>query len=306
MPVYVATKEDSGLRLDFVMANKINRLSRSFINQLAGDGKITVNNKLSKPSHKLKIGDKINVDFDLATLDKVAKLKLPIIYEDEDCVVINKPEGILTHSKGSFNPEGTVASWLKERLLNHNSSITRYDPESSESPENSGHENGREGIVHRLDRGTSGVIICAKNQEAQKFLQKQFSQRLVKKTYIAAVRGTLNPPEAIIDIPIERNPKKPQTFRTGPNGKSAVTKYKTLKVGSNYSLVELCPQTGRTHQLRVHLKQLGHPVVGDSFYGGEQADRLYLHALKLEITLPGGQQRKFESPLPPEFNKMVK
>ena len=120
------------------MANKINRLSRSFINQLAGDGKITVNNKLSKPSHKLKIGDKINDDFDLATLDKVAKLKLPIIYEDEDCVVINKPEGILTHSKGVFNPEPTVASFIKLKLK--------------------GLTGERAGIVHRLDRRNSGAI----------------------------------------------------------------------------------------------------------------------------------------------------
>jgi RluA family pseudouridine synthase len=187
----------------------------------------------------------------------------------------------LTHSKGAFNPEPTVASWLGSRL--------------------SGMNGERAGIVHRLDRATSGVMICAKTPEALSWLQKQFSMRKVKKTYVAVVEGDLALPEAIIDMPIERNPKKPQTFRVGSNGKPAVTAYKVLQTSTGRSLIELRPTTGRTHQLRVHLAHIKHPVVGDTFYRGVNADRLLLHALSLEITLPNRQRKIFTAPLPAEF-----
>jgi 23S rRNA pseudouridine1911/1915/1917 synthase len=164
----------------------------------------------------------------------------------------------------------------------------------------------RAGIVHRLDRATSGVMICAKTETALKQLQKQFSERKTKKTYIAIIAGRLANPEAIIDMPIERNPKQPQTFRVGRQGKPAITQYKTLKVSDNYSLVELKPTTGRTHQLRVHLKHLGHPIVGDNLYGGMPADRLYLHALSLEITLPNRQRVTLKAPLPNAFSRVIK
>jgi RluA family pseudouridine synthase len=157
-----------------------------------------------------------------------------------------------------------------------------------------------------LDRATSGVIIGAKNAAALSWLQKQFSQRKVKKTYIAIVQGHLPNDHAIIDMPIERNPKKPQTFRVGAQGKAALTEYQVIKLNDTYSMLQLSPQTGRTHQLRVHLAHLGHPIVGDTLYGGKPAERLFLHALSLEITMPSRERKTFTAPLPELFGRIMK
>jgi RluA family pseudouridine synthase len=149
-------------------------------------------------------------------------------------------------------------------------------------------------------------MICAKNTEALSWLQKQFAQRRTKKTYLAVVKGGMNPEAAIIDMPIERNPKAPATFRVGEQGKPAKTTYRTLVSGKTHSLVELKPETGRTHQLRVHLAHQGHPIVGDTFYGGQSADRLYLHAAELELTILAGHERKvFRAAVPPEFQELA-
>ena len=163
----------------------------------------------------------------------------------------------------------------------------------------------RAGIVHRLDRGTSGVMIAAKTTEASSWLQKQFAQRRVKKVYVAVVHGSLEPEHAIIEMPIERNPKKPQTFRVGSNGKPAITEYTVVSSTDKLSLLELKPTTGRTHQLRVHLSEVGHPIVGDTFYGGLEGKRLYLHAKSLEITLPNRQRKVFVAPEPVEFDELL-
>ena len=149
-------------------------------------------------------------------------------------------------------------------------------------------------------------MICAKTPEALSWLQKQFSQRRVKKSYMALVEGVLKDEEAIIDMPIERNPKKPQVFRVGSNGKSAVTLYKVVKTDGERSLIELKPTTGRTHQLRVHLEHLGHPIVGDTFYGGKPAERLFLHAVSLELTLPNRERKTFKVPVPELFAQQLK
>jgi 23S rRNA-/tRNA-specific pseudouridylate synthase len=139
------------------------------------------------------------------------------------------------------------------------------------------------------------------------FMQKQFSQRKVKKTYMAIAEGQFSLPEAVIDMPIERNPKAPATFRVGHNGKPSVTRYRVIADNASYSLVELTPTTGRTHQLRVHLAEQGHPIVGDPLYGsGVFGDRLYLHALSLEITVPNRQRKVFTAPLPAEFDNFMK
>jgi 23S rRNA pseudouridine1911/1915/1917 synthase len=163
----------------------------------------------------------------------------------------------------------------------------------------------RPGIVHRLDRATSGVMICAKTPEALSWLQKQFHDRHSKKTYTAIVKGTPEPQEALIDMPIERNPKAPATFRVGANGKEAQTRYKVVRTSSKYSLLELQPRTGRTHQLRVHLAHQKHPIVGDTLYAGKPAERLYLHAHKLELTLPNGETKTFTAPIPEAFNSFL-
>jgi 23S rRNA pseudouridine1911/1915/1917 synthase len=269
------------LRLDQYVVQQL-PMSRVFAASLIKDGKVSINGQvITRPSQKLKPEDLVLIDYDPASLHMVPTIDLPIIYEDDDCVVIYKPVGVLSHSKGAFNPEGTVATWLESRLQDL--------------------EGDRAGIVHRLDRATSGVMILAKNKKAASWIQKQFSTRKVKKTYQAIVAGTLTPAEAFIDMPIERNPKQPSRFRTGVNGKPARTRYKVVQESGSYSLLELAPETGRTHQLRVHLKQLGHPIVGDTFYGGETADRLYLHAEKLELTLPNHSRQIFSADLPAAF-----
>jgi len=263
-------------------------LSRAFAARLIEDGKVTVNGMSQfKAGYKLREEDKVVVEYDAAQFEQIQHIELPVLYEDEDCVVINKPVGVLSHSKGTFNPEATVATWLRSRLT--------------------GLGGERGGIVHRLDRATSGVMICAKTPEALSWLQKQFAQRKVKKAYVAVICGQMNPLEAIIDMPIERNPKLPATFRVGSQGKEAKTAYRTAYYNGHYSLLELKPETGRTHQLRVHLSYFHHPIVGDTLYGGEPAERLYLHAKTLEITVLQNHERMvFEAPEPPEFREIIK
>lgn len=273
-------------RLDYLVAKKTG-VSRSMAVSLVESGSVKVYGKVStKPSQKFALDSELTVNMPKT---KPVPLKLKIIYEDDDCVVIDKPAGVLVHSKGAFNTESTVASWLLPMTKGFDKN------------------NNRAGIVHRLDRGTSGVMLCAKTPEALSFFQKQFSSRKVIKKYAALIEGLLEPPEAIIDIPIERNPKDPKRFKVSMNGKPARTAYMTdktfTKFGMEYSLLELTPKTGRTHQLRVHLKYMKHPIVGDDFYGGMNADRLYLHALSLEITLLGGKRKIFVSDLPSSFSK---
>ncbi|MCA9326995.1 RluA family pseudouridine synthase [Candidatus Saccharibacteria bacterium] len=275
-------------RLDQKVVELIPEISRSFAAKLIEDGKVTVNDDVqTKAGYKLREDDEVKVDYDTVELEQIPDIDLEVIYEDDDCVVVNKPVGVLTHSKGAYNPEATVATWLRARLK--------------------GLEGSRGGIVHRLDRATSGVMICAKTPEALSWLQKQFAQRKTKKTYAAVVQGQMKHEAAIIDMPIERNPKAPATFRVGPQGKSAKTTYSTLKTGTKYSLLELKPETGRTHQLRVHLAHQGHPIVGDVLYDGETANRLYLHAEELEVTIPKDHERKvFRVPVPSSFDEKVR
>jgi 23S rRNA pseudouridine1911/1915/1917 synthase len=276
----------AGKRLDQYVVSERPRLSRAFIQKLCDDGQILVNGKPAKPGFKLRDSDVVTVNYDESILDTVPDIDLPVLYEDAECVVIIKPAGVLTHVQGEFVPEATVASFLKNR-----------------GKDIAGE---RAGIVHRLDRATSGVMIGAKTQHALQMLQQQFADREAHKTYIAVVQGRLKQPEAVIDMPIERNPKAPATHRVGTNGKNAITQYKVLQETDKYSLVELYPKTGRTHQLRVHLAHLGHPIVGDPLYGkGKYGDRLYLHAAKLELTLPDGERRTFEAPLPAEFREIM-
>lgn len=280
------SEDQTGQRLDVFVAAQMPQLSRSFIQKLCEEGRVTVNGEVEKTGYKLRHNDSVSVKYDESEYGRVDEIDLPVLYEDENCIVINKPTGVLTHALGVHGNEASVASFLRNKVT--------------------GMDGDRAGIVHRLDRLTSGVIIGAKNQHALSLLQKQFSQRKVKKTYVAVVEGHLDPQEAVIDMPIERNPKAPATFRVGSNGKEARTGYTVLEAGEKYSLLELKPETGRTHQLRVHLAKVGHPIVGDPLYGkGKYEDRLFLHALSLEITLPGGERKIFTAPLPDEFRDQL-
>jgi len=275
-----------GERLDQFVSGQIPAISRASAARLIEGGKVHINGEIVlKAGYKLRENDQVQIDYQHQETVELPQLELPVLYEDKACVVINKPTGVLTHSKGAFNPEATVATWLSSRV--------------------EGMSGERAGIVHRLDRATSGVMICAKTPDALAWLQKQFSQRKVKKTYRAIVKGEVAPARAIIDMPIERNPKKPQTFRVGVNGKAAVTEYKVIKTDDTLSELELKPTTGRTHQLRVHLQHLGHPIVGDILYGGQPAERLYLHAHRLELTLPNKTRQTFEAPVPTVFEELL-
>jgi 23S rRNA pseudouridine1911/1915/1917 synthase len=280
------SEEQIGQRVDVLVAAALPQLSRAYVHKLVDGGKVLLHGVAPKPGHKLHLGDKLEIDYDETAATTIPDIAIPIIYEDDDCVVMNKPAGVLTHALGIHGNEPSVASFLRGKVQ--------------------GIAGERAGIVHRLDRATSGVIIGARNQTALSSLQKQFAQRKVKKTYVAVIEGELRPIEAVINMPIERNPKAPATFRVGPNGKAAVTHYNTLQTNGRYSLVELRPETGRTHQLRVHLAKLGHPIVGDPLYGsGSFGDRLFLYAQSLEITLPSREHKTFSAPLPPEFKDLA-
>jgi RluA family pseudouridine synthase len=272
------------MRLDAYMAQYWPETSRSTWLKHIKAGYVSVNG-IVETSGKRLLGEDDEVTTNVPAVEVYDTQELPVIYQDDNVIVINKPVGILSHSKGAINEEFTVADFFS-RVSSYNS------------------DTNRPGIIHRLDRATSGVMMGALNEETAKLLQKQFADRKVKKTYMAVVEGVLKQSEAIIDLPIGRNPKSPSMFRVDPNGKTAQTQYKVLASNGTYSLVELKPLTGRTHQLRVHMSHIGNPIVGDPVYGKE-ADRLYLHAASLEITIPKGDRRTFSVDVPPEFAKMV-
>lgn len=284
----IATEEDTGKRLDAFIAERIDlEVSRSYIQKLCDDGKVMVSGVIRKNKYKVSDGD--NVTIELPAPKDFSLETLPLLYEDANVAVINKPTGILTHAKGAPLDEFTVAEFMRTR--------------TTDKP-----DGNRPGIVHRLDRDTSGVIICAKNEETQSFLQRQFSDRKAKKKYIALISGTPKQQEAILRLPIERNPAQPQMFRVGVNGKPSETAYTVLEQYPNgMCLVELRPFTGRTHQLRVHMAYLDCSIVGDRLYGKNNgSERLYLHAASLEITIPGGIRKTFEAELPDDFLSKIK
>ena len=272
------------VRLDTFLAGKYPAISRSFLQKLCNTDQVQVNGLPQKSGFKLKPNDKVVILYDMESIGKIEDIDLPILFEDDNIVVINKPAGVISHARGRYWNESSVASFVRQLT---------------------GQEGERAGIVHRLDRVTSGVMICAKTAAAMTHLQKQFADRKVIKIYHAVVQGHLKPEAAIIDMPIERNPKMPSTFRVGPNGKPSQTQYKVLSSSKLYDLVELLPKTGRTHQLRVHLRYIGHPIVGDVLYEGIKQDRLLLHAHSLQLTLPDGKSATFVAPVPIEFGKLL-
>lgn len=277
------TEAFAGKRSDKLLAEQLPQFPRAALAKLFDQELVLLNKKPVKPGHKLREGDVLSAD--LSPLDiKIADIELPIIYEDENVLVVDKPSGVISHARGRYFDEPSVASFVRQKT---------------------GQKGERSGIVHRLDRATSGVMITAKNQQTLSFLQKQFSQRKVRKTYMAVIEGSMPSEEGLIDMPIGRNPKVPATFKVTESGKSAQTHYTTAQNKNGYSLLELYPETGRTHQLRVHLKELKHPIVGDALYSGKEYDRLLLHAASLEITLPGGNRSIFTAPLPDEFQEIL-
>lgn len=270
-----AENVDNRKRLDHILVEKYATYNRSSLQSFIKSGFVTVNGeKVQKPN--TKIDETSEIVLNLPTEQKILP-KVPVIYEDDYVLVVNKPAGLLSMAKGEYCPEATLEDYGL--------------------------------LVHRLDRDTSGVVILAKDSATQKMLRKQFQDRKTHKTYVAVVDGVPKLPEAMIDLPISRNLKRPTTFQVDRNGKPSQTKYRILEAKNNKSLIELKPTTGRTHQLRVHLKYLNTPILGDTVYGeAKSAPRLMLHARELEITIPsktGGIRKTFTAPLPKVFTEVM-
>ena len=271
------------VRLDIYLSTKFDTtISRSLWQKYIKAGYVSVNSKVVT-TPKFEVDETDEIALNLPEKEQ-ADVDLPILYEDDDVIVVNKPSGLLTHAKGGLSDEPTVAEIIRPKT----SFATDTD---------------RPGIVHRLDRDTSGLLIIAKNPESAAHLQRQFAERTAKKTYIAITDGKPKLNAAKIDLPIGRNPSAPSTFRIDPNGKPAQTTYHVLTENDTQSLVELKPTTGRTHQLRVHLAHLNAPILGDRVYGKSSDCRMMLHAQKLEITLPSGERKVFEAAIPDEFKR---
>ncbi|MDD5068108.1 MAG: RluA family pseudouridine synthase [Candidatus Pacebacteria bacterium] len=228
--------------------------------------------------------------------------KIPIIFEDKDVLVLNKPSGLVVHADGKTK-EATVADWV---LKNY--------PKMKEVGEPTVLANGdkilRPGIVHRIDRETSGILLLAKNQKAFEYLKKQFQDRTIEKTYLAFVSGELKNKKGVIDKPIGRSSTDFRRWTSGKGARGtlrdAVTAYTTLETGKGYSYVEVKPKTGRTHQIRVHFKFVQHPILGDALYAPKLGyalgfSRLALHAYQIKFTLPSGKEMSLEAPIPKDF-----
>ncbi|HUM79152.1 MAG TPA: RluA family pseudouridine synthase [Candidatus Saccharicenans sp.] len=280
-------------RLDLFLREKIPQLSRSRIQKAIKDGQVKVNGLIARPGQKLKPQEvvEISVEEKAAASDLEAQpIELEVIYEDEQILVINKPFGLVVHP-GAGLTGGTLANGL-----------IFYYPEIKEvgSPL-------RPGIVHRLDKDTSGLIVVARTQAAYNSLRQQFEDRTVEKIYLGLARGRFKEKEGIIDLPVGRHPALRQKMSVkSKKPRLALTRYEVLREFRHSTFLALKPLTGRTHQLRVHLAAIGHPLVGDSRYGQTQGNRrqqerrLFLHAFRLSFRHPlSGEKVEFESPLPP-------
>lgn len=296
---FEVSPQDSGKRLDILLLDYANQndlgLSRTFLQKLLKSGKISLNGKLcSKAHHKVSLGDKARIELE----DKAAegllaeKIPLKVVYEDKDIAVINKPVGLVVHPAPG-NREHTLANALLHRFK----TLSDINP-------------ARPGIVHRLDKETSGIMVVARNNKAHLHLAGQFADHSIKRRYIALVEGRVEFDQNIIEAPIERHPVKRKNMAVGfgPESKYAKTLYRTIKRTDKFSLLELEPFTGRTHQLRVHLAFLGHPILGDSKYGKEKLlNRLGLHAIYLGFTHPRtGKFVEFSSEMPNEFCEFLR
>ena len=266
--------ELQGIRLDKFVAENCKEISRSLVQSLIEEGKILVNNKLSKSSYKLKENDQIQVSLPelKETEIKPENIKLDVVFEDKDLIVINKSQGMVTHPASGVY-EGTLVNALLHHCKKSLSGI-----------------NGvlRPGIVHRLDKETSGLIIVCKNDFSHKELAKQIQDRKAKRQYVAIVHGKLKYDNGIINKPIGRDKVHRHKMAIRDGGRIAMTKWKVLKRNEGFTFLECTLETGRTHQIRVHMKSIGHPIVGDKTYGkkNDNSNQMMLHAYKLTFTHP--------------------
>lgn len=290
--------ETSNLRLDRFLAEQVPALSRSAAQRLIADGQVTVDGEPAKPSHKVKRGEEIvaliPAEESMELLPEA--IPLDIVYEDPSLLVVNKLAGMVVHPAPGHSG-GTLVN-----------AVLAYCPELAAS------EGDRPGIVHRLDRDTSGLILVAKNDRVRRALQRQFKERQVHKAYLALLDGHLHPAWGRVEAAVGRDPHHRQRMAILAGGREAVTEYHVLEqfshrtgpAAGDYTLIEAEPVTGRTHQIRVHLASIGHPVVGDAVYGRRKTSlpvlRQFLHARRLGFKHPlTGQRLELEAPLPEEL-----
>lgn len=277
------------MRLDHFLGSWITGFSRMRLQGFVRDGHVLVNGTPSRPSQLLRAGDCVGVVIPEESAPAPAPpqdIPLDILHENADYLVLNKPAGLVVHP-GAGNADGTVVN----AILHHCAGIRMVGGED------------RPGIVHRLDKETSGCLLIAKTESAHLHLSAEFAERHVEKTYLALVEGTLRMPHGTIEARIGRHAVHRQKMAVNDRGRDAVTKYRLLASSEGKSLVECRPHTGRTHQIRVHLKHLGHPVVGDPLYGRRGSHtRHFLHAWKIAFKDPAkGKSVSFTAPVPTDF-----
>jgi len=273
-------------------------ISRSLAQKLIDEGNVIVAGKLEKASYKLRPGDEINLSLPAAEASDLVAEQIPlnIVYEDADVIVVDKAAGLVVHPA-----PGHARGTLVNALLG-------YDPGLTMNGTN------RPGIVHRLDKDTSGLLVVARNDHARESLVAQMQARTMHKEYLALVQGRLKHAQGIIDGPIGRDPRERKRMAVVNSGREARTHYETIAYYSRYTYVRVRLETGRTHQIRVHFAHLNHPVVGDAIYGNQEwrkdppvasLSRQFLHAHKLGFNLPSGDYREFVSPLPPALQQVL-
>ncbi|MBP2058026.1 23S rRNA pseudouridine1911/1915/1917 synthase [Lactobacillus colini] len=292
--IYELIVADEKGRLDKYISEQITDLSRTRVKELIDDNKILVNNKVEKPSYKISKLDRINIEIpkkEPLNLEP-EDLNLDIVYEDSDVIVVNKPQGMVVHPAAG-HPNHTLVNGL----LYHTKELAK-------SP-----EGFRPGIVHRIDKDTSGLLMVAKNDKARESLERQLAAKTNKREYLALVHGNFENQSGIIAAPIGRNPNNRKQMAINPNGKEAVTHFTVLEQFKGYSLVKCVLETGRTHQIRVHMKYIGHPLAGDPLYGPKNTLKgkgQFLHAKTLGFKQPStGKWLEFSCPIPTIFREQL-
>ncbi len=287
---------ESGIRLDKYVSERFSEHSRSKIQKLIHEGYVKVNARSAKPGLKLDIGDVIDIDLPLNSFKAVVPEDIPIniLYQDDDLLVVDKPAGMTVHPAA-----GHQENTLVNALLFHTSSLADTG------------DNQRPGIVHRLDKDTSGIILVAKNQAAYLNLTGQFKNRTVIKKYLVLVKGHLTPKDGVIEASIGRNRQNREKMAvvSEGKGKEARTEYSVVDYIDDYTLLEVRPETGRTHQIRVHLAAIGYPVAGDKVYGVKTPllARQFVHSSCIGFHLPSTDKYvEFTSPLPSDLKKALK
>lgn len=276
----ITDENDENSRLDNYLSDLFESFSRSYLQKLIKDGKVLINGEIKKPSYKVRLGDKAEIAEEEKGKRKEEReilgqnIPLEIVWEDENMAVVNKPSGMLTHPT-ELETENTLVNAL----------LYKYG-------ENLSDINGRfrRGILHRLDRNTSGLLMIAKNNQTHEFLAGQIKERAIIKKYLAIVKGVMKEDSGIINLPIGRNPKHPHKMAVVEDGKPSITEFKVLKRFKDATFLELDLKTGRTHQIRVHLSHLHHPIINDSLYGGSgfkaKTQEQVLQSYKLSFTKP--------------------